>query len=815
MHGAELTEATAQNSGDDIIQALESSCPRGNKIFENKTGYAATSALGEKNKEDASIIARDRVSLEEIPDVSMLCGTGSDRCTVDAVLGISAGEPTITDVTETFHSFLRGRTHSDGALGRASEVAYSGERDGVRGRDFRVSERLAAEGCSSRINGDVPKVPVFVMLPLDTVNAAGVFQYASTQWFTRALDYLAASGVTGVAVDVWWGAVERQPGVYEWSGYGDLFELLKSIGLKLQVVLSFHACGGNVGDIAQIPLPQWVLEAGKSDPDLFFADKPRNHRPGQRNQECISLFADGAQNVLCGRSPLQCYEDFATAFRDRFYDDLGTFVTEVVVGCGPCGELRYPSYVEGNGWRFPGVGEFQCYDRRALVSLARAAKAAGHPEWGYGGPHDSGTYNCSAEATPFFRDGGSWETPYGQFFLKWYSDSLLQHGDRMLTMARKVFMNKLSPKRGEEPPAPVMRPSAIFETLNSWVDKGDVVFAAKPASSTSFTDICVNSGNRSLSRGTGSSLSVRQVRSPGSLSTALPSTQSMDTLDMVAVGCDAADDNECEYAERPGGPASPSDMCPPDVNDSMECIVARVSGEQGGSSSSPSSGSDLVSLVNGEGQRGEEALGSGSLEKSNSEQRWSFLNCFMGFLDGRPRAAPGIDLRIKIPGVHWWYQSQSHAAELTAGYFNTEHHCGYKGVVELCWKHGANLTLTCVEMCDAQHPMEARCSPQGLLRQIWAGAADYGVELSGENALPLFTPGGSGADSAAFERIVKHARDRGARVGHHHACNSDWKDGRGSVNPVMGSFTFLRLGPEILDPHNQGLWMRFMHGMQS
>ncbi len=39
--------------------------------------------------------------------------------------------------------------------------------------------------------------------------------------------------------------------------------------------------------------------------------------------------------------------------------DMGSLVEEVVVGAGPCGELRYPSYVEANGWRFPGVGEFQ------------------------------------------------------------------------------------------------------------------------------------------------------------------------------------------------------------------------------------------------------------------------------------------------------------------------------------------------------------------------------------------------------------------------------------------------------------------------
>lgn len=42
-------------------------------------------------------------------------------------------------------------------------------------------------------------------------------------------------------------------------------------------------------------------------------------------------------------------------FRDSCMAGLETAFEEVVVGCGPCGELRYPSYVEANGWRFPGV----------------------------------------------------------------------------------------------------------------------------------------------------------------------------------------------------------------------------------------------------------------------------------------------------------------------------------------------------------------------------------------------------------------------------------------------------------------------------
>ena len=57
-----------------------------------------------------------------------------------------------------------------------------------------------------------------------------------------------------------WGAVEQEPGLYDWSGYQELFAMIKSRGLRIQAVMSFHACGGNVGDYAQIPLPDWVLK---------------------------------------------------------------------------------------------------------------------------------------------------------------------------------------------------------------------------------------------------------------------------------------------------------------------------------------------------------------------------------------------------------------------------------------------------------------------------------------------------------------------------------------------------------------------------
>lgn len=128
--------------------------------------------------------------------------------------------------------------------------------------------------------------------------------------------------------------------------------------------------------------------------------------------------------LFWGRTPVQMYRDFVNAFADKFqhlFGELhgrpsrklaascrhcvwllvclaavdphlrlnavtaGTVITEITVGLGPAGELRYPSYPEGDGrWRFPGVGEFQCYDRYMLDSLRKAAEAAGHPEWWVG-----------------------------------------------------------------------------------------------------------------------------------------------------------------------------------------------------------------------------------------------------------------------------------------------------------------------------------------------------------------------------------------------------------------------------------------------
>lgn len=210
-----------------------------------------------------------------------------------------------------------------------------------------------------------------------------------------------------------------------------------------------------------------------------------------------------------------------------------------------------------------------------------------------------------------------------------------------------------------------------------------------------------------------------------------------------------------------------------------------------------------------------------------------------GRLQWQPAARP-VEVSLKIAGVHWWYNSRSHAAEMTAGYYNTEVHDGYAGILEMCAQHGMVVTLTCVEMCDAQHPPEALCGPEGLLRQVREGAAAAGVLLGGENALPCFVPGG--VDQYALDRIVYNtkpwspplqmdtlANQMQPQEMHSEGSVTDdpgmsaafWQERYGDnavgpirTLPVMRSFTFLRLIPEMMDPEYQSIWFRFMQQMQ-
>ncbi|KAE8725887.1 Beta-amylase [Hibiscus syriacus] len=159
-------------------------------------------------------------------------------------------------------------------------------------------------------------VPVYVMMPLDSVRYGNTVNRKKAM--NASLQALKSAGVEGIMIDVWWGLVEREaPGAYNWGGYAELLEMAKKHGLKVQAVMSFHQCGGNVGDSCTIPLPKWVTEEMDKNPDLAYTDQW-----GRRNYEYVSLGCDTLP-VLKGRTPVQCYADFMRAFRDNFKHLLG------------------------------------------------------------------------------------------------------------------------------------------------------------------------------------------------------------------------------------------------------------------------------------------------------------------------------------------------------------------------------------------------------------------------------------------------------------------------------------------------------------
>lgn len=73
------------------------------------------------------------------------------------------------------------------------------------------------------------------LVQLGTINHDN--QVADYEDFKQKFKALKAAGVDGVMVDCWWGLVEgKAPQHYEWSGYHQLFILVRECGLKLQVL---------------------------------------------------------------------------------------------------------------------------------------------------------------------------------------------------------------------------------------------------------------------------------------------------------------------------------------------------------------------------------------------------------------------------------------------------------------------------------------------------------------------------------------------------------------------------------------------------
>ncbi|XVF01814.1 hypothetical protein REPUB_Repub04eG0121800 [Reevesia pubescens] len=432
-------------------------------------------------------------------------------------------------------------------------------------------------------------VPVYVMLPLGVISNDNVLEDKSK--IEKQLKELRVAGVDGVMVDVWWGIVESKgPKQYDWNAYRSLFQVVQECGLKLQAIMSFHQCGGNIGDEVTIPLPQWVLDIGETDSDIFFTNKK-----GNRNKEYLTIGVDN-QPLFNGRTAVQMYSDYMKSFMEHMSDFIEAgLLIDIEVGLGPAGELRYPSYPESQGWVFPGIGEFQCYDKYLKAEFKEATTNAGHPDWEL--PDNAGEYNDTPGSTEFFGLNGTYLTEKGKFFLTWYSNKLLNHGDEILDEANKAFL-----------------------------------------------------------------------------------------------GCK-------------------------------------------------------------------------------------------------------LKLAAKVAGIHWWYKSDSHAAELTSGYYNLKDRDGYRPIARMLSRHYAMLNFTCLEMRDSEQRADAKCGPQELVQQVLSGGWREQLEVAGENALSRY-------DRNGYNQILLNARPNGIHT-------------EGLPKQIMYGVTYLRLSDDLLKEKNFKIFRTFVKKMHA
>ncbi len=301
--------------------------------------------------------------------------------------------------------------------------------------------------------------------------------------FEEELAIAKSIGVDAVSIDVWWGDVEGNgDDDFDWSYYQTAFTKITDAGLRIVPIMSFHQCGGNVGDDYTSLLPSWIWDTIRGTRDV--EDMKYKSELGYYSNEYVSLWADnfgsGDYNILNQyRQFMEAFASFSTA--NGFADDID----EINISLGPSGELRYPSYnqhdylydpstktgfweyitPEGTAWRgdrtnWPHRGAMQNYGELALedfqyqmgvkysnitnLKMAWGKYADGVESFDQITMPNSGTAfvfpdGAVFKAEDFFQSGDYYKTQYGRDLIEWYNQSLINHGDRMIDTAAAAF----------------------------------------------------------------------------------------------------------------------------------------------------------------------------------------------------------------------------------------------------------------------------------------------------------------------------------------------------------------------------------------
>ncbi|MBM7605273.1 hypothetical protein JOC75_003296 [Metabacillus crassostreae] len=262
----------------------------------------------------------------------------------------------------------------------------------------------------------------YVMAPLTKI----------TNWsdFSKQLATLKSNGVYALTTDVWWGDVEKNGNnQFDWSYYRQYAQVVRESGLKWVPIISTHQCGGNVGDDCNIPVPNWVWNLASEDVLTHESET------GYVNKETVSPWAT---NVISTQYN-ELYSSFAQNFSD--YKDI---IVKIYLSGGPAGELRFPSYVSGDGWSYPSRGKLQAYTETAKTDFRNNMQAkygtisSLNAAWNTNLSSFS-QVNPPSDGDNFFTSGAAYNSQYGKDFMNWYQSVLTKHLSLISSKAHQNF----------------------------------------------------------------------------------------------------------------------------------------------------------------------------------------------------------------------------------------------------------------------------------------------------------------------------------------------------------------------------------------
>lgn len=280
-----------------------------------------------------------------------------------------------------------------------------------------------------------------VMAPLhvSTYNNKSILEPDDWKTLKTHLATVKDLNVDAVTVDVWWGLVEKEgDDIFDWSYYDKLFEAIINAELNIIPIMSFHKCGGNVGDDYTAHLPFWIWgklqKKGQPISDLQYV----SDEDEKVSDEYISLWVDD--------QVIPQYVKFMEEFRER-YEKYANHFDEINISCGPSGELRYPAYNSHDGGAYPNHGRFQCYSDIAKKSFRTwVLNKYKNPKdlkvlrdkWNNNTLYKKSDINVP-DNREYFLNAGDYKKEYGQDFTEWYTMSLSKHGTRLIKTTQDVF----------------------------------------------------------------------------------------------------------------------------------------------------------------------------------------------------------------------------------------------------------------------------------------------------------------------------------------------------------------------------------------